>query len=113
MSPIIRMETDSVQAVAQKLDQTALNIQREVSVLGNSIHGLDWQGGAREQFISDFSRLEKNLNDLAEHGMLLARRVRTEVDEWQQVDVQGGQNFASIVMIGYAGDVIWDGMRDA
>lgn len=113
MSPIIRMETDSVQAVAQKLDQTALNIQQEVSVLGNSIRGLDWQGGAREQFINDFSHLEKNLNDLAEHGMLLARRARTEVDEWQQVDVQGGQNFASIVMIGYAGDVIWDGMRDA
>lgn len=82
MSNTIHMETESVQATAQKLDQIVVDIQEDIQTLGSAIRTLDWQGGARDEFINDFTRLEKSFTDLAEQGALLGRRVRSEVDEW-------------------------------
>ncbi|MCX6056702.1 MAG: hypothetical protein NTW69_00910 [Chloroflexi bacterium] len=89
MSTIIHMETESVQATAQKLDQTVLDIHQEISALGNSIGSMNWQGGGSDEFFRDFKRLEGSFINLAEQGVLLSRRVKSEVNEWLQVDTQG------------------------
>lgn len=82
MANIIHMETDMVQAVAVKLDQTSLEIHQEISALRNSIRSMNWQGGGSDEFFRDFKRLEESFANLSEQGVLLSRRIKSEMDEW-------------------------------
>ncbi len=121
MANIIHMSPDEVQAVAVKLDQTAMDIQQEISALGNSIRSMNWQGGGSDEFFRDFKRLEGSFTNLSEQGGLLSRRVKSEVDEWEQAALQldgSGTAYSNPLIIGggafliIVGGVVWWGTQD-
>jgi uncharacterized protein YukE len=97
MSNIIHMETDEVRMAAEKLDRTSIDIYQMILNLGNSIRSLNWQGGGRDEFVSEFGQLEKRFADLSQLGTILSGRIKREADEWIAVDGAGAQNFSNII----------------
>jgi len=121
MAGIIHMETDVVQAVAVKLDQTALEIHQEISALGNSIRSMNWQGGGSDEFFADFKRLEGSFTNLSEQGTSLSRRVKNEVAEWEetarQLEGSGSDYSNPLIIVGggvliFVGGIVWWALQD-
>jgi len=78
------METERVRTVAKQFDQTTLEIQEQVTVLGTRLHSINWESPSRDAFISDYDRLEKKIIECASQGTTLAVSVQREADEWEQ-----------------------------
>ena len=76
------METEDVLLVARKLEQISNDIQQTISALGSSVRNLNWEGGTRDEFVSSFQSLEREIMSEAEEAAVLSLRVSREVDEW-------------------------------
>lgn len=104
---IIHMETEDVLLVARKLEQISNDIQQTISALGSSVRNLNWEGGTRDEFVSSFQSLEREIMSEAEEAAVLSLRVSREVDEWLTAD--GGyraQTMQSITAISLPASLI-------
>jgi|GEM_PF-4914283 len=104
---IIHMETEDVLLVARKLEQISNDIQQTISALGSSVRNLNWEGGTRDEFVSSFQSLEREIMSQAEEAAVLSLRVSREVDEWLTAD--GGyraQTMQSITAISLPASLI-------
>jgi uncharacterized protein YukE len=59
MSNIIHMETERVRQVASDVIQSNNQVENRIASLSSIVNGLPWEGGDREQFVSDFTSLVK------------------------------------------------------
>jgi hypothetical protein len=108
MSNIIHMDTDKVRETATLIIQGADQLERQVQTVSSAIMGIPWEGPIREQFVNETSALVRALLHMAEQGRILGSRLQREVDEWQTVDQQYANNYASIgtIVAGW-----WEGIN--
>lgn len=87
---ILHMETDSVQSLAQQLQQSAYQIEGDNYRLQTSLNRLDysWSGADAEVFVADMRHLLRQIDQLVEGGARLGQRLQAEADEWITVDSQ-------------------------
>jgi hypothetical protein len=82
MGKIIRMDTEQTRQVANQLIRAAGEMEEEISATLRRVKGIPWQGGARDQFVSELSSLSQKILATAEEGRVLGMKVQREVDEW-------------------------------
>jgi hypothetical protein len=82
------MDTDDVSSLADYLNRAANEIIDTAHDLRRSANRLNgkWHGGRSDQFLGRLSSAANAAANVAEDAVRLSRRVRAEVDEWQQVD---------------------------
>lgn len=87
---LLHMETDSVQTLAQQLQQSAYQIEGDNYRLQTSLNRLDysWSGADAEVFVADMRHLLRQIDQLVEGGARLGQRLQAEADEWITVDSQ-------------------------
>ncbi len=85
MSIILHMDTDTVHATAQQLNQAADTMRTQFESLSTSAQGMDWQGPARDLLLGDFERALLTAQELADQIAAFSQRLQREADEWEQM----------------------------
>lgn len=93
MTNILHMETDQVRAVAQQLNILAETIKTHVENLSRASYSLEWSGGGRDTYVAEMYTVTRNLTTISDVAGLLSLRVQREVDEWEQMDLNGAAGF--------------------
>ncbi len=90
MTTVLHMDTDAVRAVGQQLAQQAETIRQQAQGLAASMHGMNWQGPARDMLVGDFEQIQQTWLQLADRGNALSRRLEREVEEWEAIAAGSG-----------------------
>lgn len=95
---VLHMDTDEVRQFALYLKRAGDDIANMSSRLQRSANRLDarWSGGDSRRFNSDMRHALRAADRLADDANYLGRRVFAEVDEWEEVDRNGGDAFRGI-----------------
>lgn len=88
--PIIHMEPEQVRSVGKQLEQTADVIFDEIERLAGRVRAIPWQSPGRERCVNAVEQLKKQIQVAAQQGLELSRRIRAEVDEWEEAAASFG-----------------------
>lgn len=94
---ILHMETDTVRAVASQLVRTAELIHTELQSMVQSANSADWVSASRDQFTAEMAQLNNEINQQAEAAKVLAQRVESEVQEWEELSEASAVKTSSFI----------------
>ncbi len=93
--PVLRMETELVREVANKISQISGAVHEEVNAMTTAVNALaaDWDGPAADLFISEALAVLNQLRGLAHDGDSLSMRLNQEIADWETRDQDGATLF--------------------
>lgn len=99
---ILHMETEAARDVGLRLDQTAGALDDKYLVLKSILGNLSsaWEGGRADRFEQSLKSCLNELRARVEELQSLSRRLRLEVDEWEQAAAEFGTGGSSAYMLG-------------
>lgn len=94
MSKIIHMDTEKVRAFYSHTTSQFDEMEEMLAETGKRIRAIPWEGGSRERFVSDYSRLAAQIKGNIDQGRIYLFQVQNEVDEWLEVDQSSANQYA-------------------
>lgn len=82
---LLHMDTDSVRDVASQLVHVSDSIQANAQAAYNQAASVDWMGPNHDQFISEFSSISRNVEELCQQVIELRLRLEQEIIEWEEM----------------------------
>ncbi len=85
---VLHMETERVHASGGRIQRFSDGVAEAANQLQRSLYRLhsSWSGSSADRFASDMRYVLRRMQQVADEGNQLSRRVSAEVDEWKQVD---------------------------
>jgi len=83
MANLLRMDTGVVRDFSSRFMTSLDEMEQQVQTARNSVSTVNWNGPAREDFVSDFGQLATQIQSLIEQGREYSRRVNQESGQWE------------------------------
>ncbi|MCB2160540.1 CHAP domain-containing protein [bacterium] len=81
---ILRMETDVARHVSAKLREMSELFQSQADAMYSRVENMNWQGGSRDEFVSEIDQVSSTLVAYAESCDVLRTRLDSEIAQWEE-----------------------------